>query len=73
MLEAYIMLNIEDAENLAVKVGAMLEFSYGGQVYRLPVRVSYHLARGQVGLPLGMPGIAPSMAGVAVKNLRRAT
>ncbi|HGJ5899610.1 NADH-quinone oxidoreductase subunit NuoG [Arsenophonus apicola] len=73
MLEAYIMLNIQDAENLAVKVGAMLEFSYGEQVYRLPVRLSYHLAPGQIGLPLGMPGIAPTMAGVAVKNLRRAT
>ncbi len=73
MPEAYIMLNTQDAENLAVKAGTVLEFSYGGQIYRLPVRLSYHLAPGQIGLPLGMPGIAPTMAGMAVKNLRRAT
>jgi len=73
MPEAYIMLNIQDAENLVVKAGTVLEFSYGGRIYRLPVRLSYHLAPGQLGLPLGMPGIAPTMAGMAVKNVRRAT
>ncbi|MGP1939276.1 MAG: NADH-quinone oxidoreductase subunit NuoG [Arsenophonus sp. ET-DL9-MAG3] len=73
MLEPYVILNIQDAENLTVKVGVILEFSHCGQVYRLPVRLSYHLAQGQIGLPLGIPGIAPTMAGVAIKNLRRLT
>ncbi|MFP3036513.1 MAG: NADH-quinone oxidoreductase subunit NuoG [Arsenophonus sp.] len=73
MSEAYIIINILDAESLDIKVGDMLEFSYGRQVYQLPVRFSYHLVQGQIGLPLGMPGIAPTMAGVTVKNMRKIT
>ncbi|EKT55611.1 NADH-quinone oxidoreductase subunit NuoG [Providencia sneebia] len=71
MPEPYVMLNMQDAEKLGVAVGEIAEFSYGGKVFNLPVRLSKNLSCGQIGLPLGMPGIAPAMAGASVNNLRR--
>ncbi|KLN95915.1 NADH-quinone oxidoreductase subunit NuoG [Moellerella wisconsensis] len=70
MPEPYVMLNQSDAQTLGMTPGAMAEFSHAGQAYRLSVRISAHLAQGQIGLPLGMPGIAPVMAGISVNNLR---
>ena len=67
----YIMLNQQDAESLGFQAGTMAEFSHGGQAFKMAVRVSASLSQGQIGLPLGMPGIAPTMAGVSVNNLRR--
>ncbi|WP_272673562.1 NADH-quinone oxidoreductase subunit NuoG [Providencia sp. PROV031] len=71
MPEPYIMLNTQDAAALGLSAGAKAEFSHAGQAFNLTVRLSNHLSTGQIGLPLGMPGIAPSMAGVSVNNLRR--
>ncbi|QWQ18389.2 NADH-quinone oxidoreductase subunit NuoG [Providencia rettgeri] len=71
MPEPYIMLNTQDAASLGLSAGTKAEFSHAGQVFNLTVRLSNHLSTGQIGLPLGMPGIAPSMAGVSVNNLRR--
>lgn len=71
MPEPYIMLNAQDAATLGLNAGVKAEFSHAGQTFNLPVRISQHLAVGQIGLPLGMPGIAPVMAGVSVNNLRR--
>ncbi|MDR5617822.1 NADH-quinone oxidoreductase subunit NuoG [Arsenophonus sp.] len=73
MPEVYIMLNMQDAKILSVKVGDILKFSYGEQNYQLPVRFSNYLAQGQIGLPLGMPDISPTMVGGIIKNLRRIT
>lgn len=70
MPEPYVMLSQSDAQTLGMTPGAMAEFSHAGQAYRLSVRISAHLAQGQIGLPLGMPGIAPVMAGISVNNLR---
>ncbi len=70
MPEPYVMLNSKDADQLGVKTGSVLEFDCFGQQLRLAVRLSENLAQGQIGLPMGMPGIPPVLAGVSVNNLR---
>ncbi len=70
MPEPYVMINHHDAEHLNVKEGAMMTFDCEGQQLRLTVRLSGNLAQGQIGLPLGMPGIPPVLAGKSVNNLR---
>ncbi|MGA9617532.1 MAG: molybdopterin dinucleotide binding domain-containing protein, partial [Serratia proteamaculans] len=73
MPDAYVMVNPTDAAALGVNAGALVEFSCAGQTLRLPVRLSETLAQGQVGLPLGLPGISPVLVGATVENLREAT
>ena len=68
----YVMVNPADAATLGVNLGTLVEFNCAGQTLRLPVRLSETLARGQVGLPLGLPGIPPMMVGARVENLREA-
>lgn len=72
MPQAYVMVNSADAAQLGVNAGAWLEFNCAGQTLRLPVRLSKTLAQGQVGLPLGLPGIPPILVGATVENLREA-
>ncbi|UDG79172.1 NADH-quinone oxidoreductase subunit G [Candidatus Ecksteinia adelgidicola] len=71
MPKAYIMINSIDAINLKVKVGNMLEFSYEGQYLCLPVRISVTLSSGQIGLPLGLPGISPILINKIVDDLKK--
>ncbi|MNT92073.1 NADH-quinone oxidoreductase subunit G [compost metagenome] len=72
MPQAYVMINVADAAQLGVNAGAWVEFSCAGQTLRLPVRLSETLSQGQVGLPLGLPGIPPVLVGAKVENLREA-
>ena len=72
MPEAYLMVNPDDAAKLGVNVGAAVEFTCLGETLRLPVRFSSTLQAGQVGLPLGLPGIPPFLAGSNIDNLREA-
>ncbi|HGM5493122.1 TPA: NADH-quinone oxidoreductase subunit NuoG [Serratia fonticola] len=72
MPQAYVMVNVADAAQLGVNAGAWVEFSCAGQTLRLPVRLSETLSQGQVGLPLGLPGIPPVLVGAKVENLREA-
>ncbi|WP_168428270.1 NADH-quinone oxidoreductase subunit NuoG [Erwinia amylovora] len=72
MPEAYVMVNPQDAAKLGVNAGATLAFSCRGETLRLPVRFSSTLQAGQVGLPLGLPGIAPFLCGATIDNLREA-
>ncbi|OSN09387.1 NADH-quinone oxidoreductase subunit G [Lonsdalea britannica] len=72
MPQPYAMVNPEDAAQLGVNPGALLEIVCDGQTLRLPVQVSAELRQGQVGLPLGFPGIAPVLAGATVETLREA-
>ena len=73
MPEPYVMVNPADAAQLGVNAGAQVEFTCGGQTLTLPVRLSETLHQGQVGLPLGLPGISPVLVGATVENLREAT
>ncbi|MEC5318208.1 NADH-quinone oxidoreductase subunit NuoG [Brenneria populi subsp. brevivirga] len=72
MPEPYVMVNPADAAALGVNPGALVELRCDGQTLRLPLRLSDGLSQGQVGLPLGLPGIAPRLAGATVDNLREA-
>ncbi|KAB8312223.1 NADH-quinone oxidoreductase subunit NuoG [Erwinia endophytica] len=72
MPEPYVMVNPEDAAKLGVNVGTLVEFICEGEILRLPVRFSDSLQAGQVGLPLGMPGIPPFLLGASIDNLREA-
>ncbi|VFS65051.1 NADH-quinone oxidoreductase subunit G [Kluyvera cryocrescens] len=57
---------------LAVNAGAKMALSYDGQTVTLPLVISSGLVAGQVGLPMGMPGIAPVLAGARLENLQEA-
>jgi len=72
MPQPYIKLNPLDAAKLGVNAGARISFTYEGQTLSLPLQVSEGLAAGQVGLPMGMPGIAPVLAGARLENLQEA-
>lgn len=72
MPEPYVMVNPVDAAKLGVNAGTAVEFSCEGETLRLPVRFSETLQAGQVGLPLGMPGIPPFLLGASIDNLREA-
>ena len=72
MPEPYIKLNPADAAKLGVNAGAYISFSYDGQTISLPLQLSEGLTAGQVGLPMGMPGIAPVLAGARLENLQEA-
>jgi fused signal recognition particle receptor len=72
MPQPYIKLNPADAAKLGVNAGANIAFSYDGQTISLPLIISEGLSAGQVGLPMGMPGIAPVLAGARLDNLQEA-
>ena len=72
MPQPYVMVSRDDAARLGINPGALVEFSCAGQRLRLPVRLSETLSQGQLGLPLGLPGIPPVLVGATVENLREA-
>ncbi len=72
MPQPYLKLNTADAAALGVNAGAKMAFSYDGQTVTLPLVISSGLVAGQVGLPMGMPGIAPVLAGARLENLQEA-
>ncbi|WP_048697425.1 NADH-quinone oxidoreductase subunit NuoG [Erwinia piriflorinigrans] len=72
MPDAYLMVNPQDAAKLGVNAGTTLAFNCQGETLRLPVRFSSTLQAGQVGLPLGLPGIPPFLSGANVDNLQEA-
>lgn len=72
MPEARIRLNPADAARLGVNEGAVLSFAIDGLTMRLPLTLTEGLAVGQVGLPMGMPGVAPVLAGAQLDNLQEA-
>ncbi len=72
MAEPYVVVNPADAAKLGVNAGSALSFSCHGEQLRLPVRISESLQAGQVGLPLGMPGIPPFLAGANIDTLQEA-
>ncbi|WP_226093320.1 NADH-quinone oxidoreductase subunit NuoG [Dickeya oryzae] len=72
MPQACAVVSQADAALLGVNAGALLDITCGGQTLRLPVRLSAELRQGQIGLPLGFPGVAPVLAGATVEMLREA-
>ncbi|MBI0910009.1 NADH-quinone oxidoreductase subunit NuoG, partial [Escherichia coli] len=72
MPQPYIKLNPADAAKLGVNAGTRVSFSYNGNTVTLPVEIAEGLAAGQVGLPMGMSGIAPVLAGAHLEDLKEA-
>lgn len=72
MSEACAIVNPADAAKLGVNVGTQIEFRYGDQTWRLPVRLSVLLHAGQLGLPLGLPGIPTYLADIMLDNVQEA-
>ena len=67
-----IKLNPADAAKLGVNAGTHVSFSYDGNTVTLPVEIAEGLTAGQVGLPMGMSGIAPVLAGAHLEDLKEA-
>ena len=72
MPQPYIKLNPADAAKLGVNAGTRASFSYDGNMVTLPVEIAEGLTAGQVGLPMGMSGIAPVLAGAHLEDLKEA-
>ncbi|WP_176364604.1 hypothetical protein, partial [Escherichia coli] len=53
-------------------VGARVSFCYDGYTVRLPVDIAVGLTAVQVGLPMGLSGIAPVLAGALLEDLKEA-
>ncbi|WP_216782289.1 NADH-quinone oxidoreductase subunit NuoG [Candidatus Profftia tarda] len=71
MPETYVILNPEDASHLEVNSGMILELTFLEQKLLLTVRLSDNLKSGQIGLPLGLPGISPVMNGRKVDFIQK--
>ena len=71
MPQPYIKLNPADAAKLGVNAGTRVSFSYDGNMVTLPVEISEGLTAGQVGLPMGMSGIAAGTGWRALLTISR--
>jgi len=54
----YVALNPADAEAMAATAASPMKLTAGDQCQRLPLKLSPHLPRGMVGLPIGLAGLA---------------
>lgn len=70
MGEPTLVLNHADAARLALSAGSQVAFSWGGNHWRLRLRVSDALARGLVGLPLGVNGLPTALHHALIDNLQ---
>ncbi|WP_439858669.1 NADH-quinone oxidoreductase subunit NuoG [Pseudomonas sp. MBLB4136] len=68
----YMALAREEATRLGLADGALLSLSLDGRPLRLPLQLRNDLALGLVGLPAGLPGIPPSIAGAVVTAIQEA-
>lgn len=73
MLPPSITINSTDATRLGINRDTWLKFTCSGQEWCLPVQFSDSLSAGQIGLPLGYPGIPPILVGFTANNLRPVT
>ena len=72
MPQPMLVINQSDAAKLGVNEGTAVEFTCSGETLRLRVRFSSALQPGQIGLPLGMPGVPPFLAGAHIDKLQEA-
>lgn len=72
MSEPTLVLNPADAARLALNAGSLVALSWGGNHWRLTLRVSHHLAQGLLGLPLGANGLPTALHHAFIDNLQEA-
>ena len=53
----YVMVNVEDARELKLSEGSVLDFEVNRQPYQLPVLISATIPKGMAGMPYGLPGL----------------
>ena len=61
--EAYVALGHADVEALHLSATARVQVTIGRQRFTLPLRVSEHMRRGAVGLPIGIAGLSLNLVG----------
>lgn len=66
----YVVFSIKDAFRLDINSNTLVEMNCNGMKFCLPVKLSNILHIGQVGLPIGLPGIPTILAGLSVNNLK---
>ncbi|VFP79512.1 NADH-quinone oxidoreductase subunit G [Candidatus Erwinia haradaeae] len=71
MPEPYLMMNLQDAEKLGIHEGSSIECQCCGEDFFLPVFFSPNLQSGQIGMPIGFPGLFLSLCGEDLCNLRQ--
>lgn len=72
MSEPMLVLNPHDAARFALVEGGLVAFSWGGNHWRLPLRLSKKLSQGLVGLPLGVSGLPTALHQAYLANLQEA-
>ncbi|VFP83951.1 NADH-quinone oxidoreductase subunit G [Candidatus Erwinia haradaeae] len=72
MLAPYLIMNMQDAEQLDVREGSYIVCTCQYKEFLLPVFLSPQLRSGQVGMPIGFPGFFLLLHGADVHNLRQA-
>ncbi|MCV2518451.1 MAG: NADH-quinone oxidoreductase subunit NuoG [Candidatus Lightella neohaematopini] len=70
-LSAYIIISYEDAKVLSVKNNSLVTFTCMGNNFTLPVKLSNKLCSGNVGLPIGFPGIPICLSELAINDIRK--
>ncbi len=56
--QPYILINAEDAANLQLSEGQVIEFEMDGQSIKLPVMLSTSISMGLAGIPIGLPKLS---------------
>lgn len=65
--QAYVAINVADAQRLGIEHQALTRVEFGDYLLSLPAKVRVDLPAGSVGLPVGLTGIPPLVAGAAVR------
>ncbi|BAH82919.1 NADH-quinone oxidoreductase subunit NuoG [Candidatus Ishikawella capsulata] len=68
-----LVMNPYDAAKIGIDTEKIIEFSYVGQKFQFPLSLSSNLNKGQIGLPLGMPGIPCFLLGAYIDKLQEVT
>lgn len=72
MSDPTLVLNPADASRLSLSAGSQVALSWGGNHWRMTLRVSHHLAQGLLGLPLGANGLPTALHHAFIDNLQEA-
>jgi NADH-quinone oxidoreductase subunit G len=55
--KSYVMISAQDAAELNITAGSLLQFEVTRQAYQLPVEISASIPKGVGGMPYGLPGL----------------
>ncbi|MEX2233728.1 MAG: NADH-quinone oxidoreductase subunit NuoG [Cyclobacteriaceae bacterium] len=55
--KSYVIVNVQDARELNLQPGGLLNFEVNRQAYQLPVQISASIPKGIAGMPYGLPGL----------------